>query len=824
MFRNYLTVALRNLIRQKLYSAITIGGLAVGLACVMFIVLFVRDELSYDKWLSGTENLYQLEVTFLAPGRPPEGFATVPYLLPQVMREQMPEVSAFTRFSQQSTTINVDGRQFFETILVAEPNFFRVVRLPFASGDPGQALSQPESVVLSESTARKYFGDANPVGRILSVAKASCAPSDEVCRDGTIPLTVTGVFKDIPHNSQLTAAAVIPNTSAADQMDQSDKQWWLTNNDYAYVTLAPGARPQAVLGKLTPILDQALAGPLRQVNINLRGSQTMSVTLTPFMAVHLASLRFSRNLTPPGSPATLEGVIAIGVLIMLVACFNFMNLATARATLRAREIALRKTVGARRRQLVAQFLGEAVLMAVVALALALAMVEILLPTFDAFLERPIAFNYLADWGPLALILVIAVAAGFLSGSYPAMILSGFRPASILRTGGAGPGGSGRLRTILVVAQFAVSIGLGTAALVVFRQIDYARNLDLGFRHDNVIVVDAGRLTPSERDSFAQLLRTQPGVLATAQSNDVPFTTYQSLGVGRLAGQPDSVTLNQLPIGSEFPRLYDIPVVAGRMLSDKRGEDRFRGSLDDATNEGYSVVINEAAAARFGFTPEQMVNKTMRLNNSHVQVVGVLRDFLFRGAREPVKPAVYIYDPKALTMISVRVRPQGLKDTLAFIDKAWHSLAANAAVRRYFLDDSFSALYRTDERQGTMFGIFVGIAIVIACLGLFGLAAFAAGRRTREIGIRKAFGARTRHVTLLLLWQFSIPVLIANLIAWPVAAYYLHGWLEGFAYRITLNPLYFIAVGVTALIIAWATVGTHALRVARASPIHALRHE
>jgi putative ABC transport system permease protein len=823
MFRHYLTVALRNLIRQKLYSTITIAGLAVGLACVMFIVLFVRDELSYDKWLPGTEDLYQLELTALAPGRPPQDFATLPYLLAQAMHEQIPEVTAFTRFSRQFTTINIGDRQFFEEILVAEPNLFRVVKLPFISGDPGQALSQPESVVLSESTARKYFGSTNPVGRILSVAKASCAPSDEVCRDGTIPLTVTGVFKDIPHNSQLTAAVVIPNTSAADQESQVNKQNWFTNNHYEYVNLAPGARPPAVLEKLTPILDQALAGPLRRLNVNLRGSQVNKVILTPFTAVHLASSSVTSNLTPPGSSATIKGVIAIGVLLILVACSNFMNLATARATLRAREIALRKTVGAHRQQIVAQFLGEAVLMALVALALALAIVAILLPTFDGFLERPIAFNYLIDWGPLALILMIAVAAGLLSGSYPAMILSSFRPASILRTSGGGTGGSGRLRTTLVVAQFAVSIGLGTAALVVFRQIDYARNLDLGFRHDNIIVVDAGRLTPSGRDNFAQLLRTQAGVLVTAQSNDVAFTDNSFLSVGQIPGQSDTVVLNQLIIGPDFPRLYDIPVVAGRMISDKRGEDRFMGAQNMA-NDGHSVVINEAAATRFGFTPQQIVNKTLLFNNIHVQVVGVLRNFMFRGAREPVKPIVCFYDPNSMIMISVRVRPEGLKETLAFIDKTWHSLAANTALRSYFLDDSFSALYRTDERQGTMFGIFVGIAIVIACLGLFGLAAFTASRRTREIGIRKAFGARTRHVLLLLLWQFSIPVLIANFIAWPLVAYYLHGWLEGFAYRITLSPLDFIAVGVTALIIAWVTVGTHALRVARANPIYALRYE
>lgn len=824
MFRNYLTVALRNLIRQKLYSVITIAGLAVGLACVMFIVLFVRDELSYDKWLSGTENLYRLEITVLAPGRPPQGFATVPYLLPQAMREQIPEISGFTRFSVQGTTVTVDGRQFFDQIVVAEPNLFRVIKLPFISGDPRQALSQPESVVLSESTARKYFGSANPVGRVLSVAKPSCAADDAACRDGTIPLTVTGVFNDIPHNSQLAAALVIPNTSAADQISQGAKQNWLTNGGYGYVTLAPGARPQTVLAKLTPILDRALAGKMRQLNINLRGSQIMPVTLTPFTAVHLASSPFSLNLTPPGSSATIEGVTAIGVLLMLVACFNFMNLATARATLRAREIALRKTVGARRRQLVAQFLGEAVLMAVVALVLALAMVEILLPTFDGFLERPIAFNYLTDCGPLALILVIAVGAGLLSGSYPAIVLSGFRPASILRASGGGRVGSGRLRTILVVAQFAVSIGLGTAALVVFRQIDYARKLDLGFRHDNVIVVDAGRLTPSGRDSFAQLLRAQPGVVATAQSNDVPFTTNQALDIGQLSGQPDSVVLNQVIIGPDFASLYDIPVISGRMFAEDRGEDRFKSGLDPG-NDGRSIMVNEAAAARFGFTPEQIVGKTVIWNNAaHVQVIGVLRNSKFRGAREPVKPVVYLYDPNDLSQISVRIRPEGLKDTATFIDKTWHSLAANTAVRRFFLDDTVGALYRTDERQGRMFGIFVGIAIVIACLGLFGLAAFTAGRRTREIGIRKAFGARTRDVALLLLWQFSVPVVIANLIAWPLAGYYLRGWLDGFAYRITLSPLYFIAVGITALIIAWATVGMHALRVARANPIHALRHE
>ena len=823
MFRNYLTVALRNLIRHKLYSAITIAGLAVGLACVVFIVLFVRDEISYDKWIPGTENLYRVDLTAKAPGRPPQELATVPFLLPSAMHERIPEVTGFTRMSTQWSTIEAGNRQFFDMVEVVDPNFFRLIRLPLLAGSPGEVLAQPESVVLSETMARKYFGTTNPVGQVLSLTVSCEQANRAACQGDTIPLTVTGVFQDLPHNTQLQASVVIPNTSAADQRSLEGKQNWLSTGHYGYVTLAPGARPRVVIEKVAAIFDQELAGGLRQRNVNMRGSQVFSIQLTPFTAVHLESAGFRMNLTPAGSWATIDGVIAIGVLLMLVACFNFMNLATARAMLRAREIALRKTVGARRRQVAIQFLGEAMLMALIALALALAIVEMLLPTFDGFLERPIAFNYLTDWGALALILAVGVAAGLLSGSYPAMILSGFRPASILRTSAGGQGGSGRLRTILVIAQFAVSIGLGIAAFVVFRQIDYARNLDLGFRHDNIFVVEVGSLTPDSRESFGQLLRGQPGIVETALSDDVAFTTNQSLDLGQIPGQPDIVTLNRLIISPEFARLYAIPLVAGRMFAEDRGEDRFRAGLEPG-NDGHSIILNEAAAARFGFTPQQMVGKTIMWNKAHVQVIGVLRDFKFRGAREPVPPYGYLYDPHAMYLLSVRVRPQGLSDTMAFIKKSWHALAPTVAFQGYFLDDKFNVLYRTDARQGTMFGLFVGIAIVIACLGLFGLASFTAGRRTREIGIRKAFGARTRHVSLLLLWQFSIPVLIANLIAWPVAAYYLQGWLEGFAYRITLNPLYFVVVGVAALLIAWATVGVHALRVARANPIHALRHE
>ena len=536
--------------------------------------------------------------------------------------------------------------------------------------------------------------------------------------------------------------------------------------------------------------------------------------MTPFAQVHLKSDRWQYPLTPPGSLTTLYGVIAIGALILLVACFNFMNLATARAMMRSREIALRKTVGAKRGQLILQFLGESVLMALLALVLALALVEILLPAFDGFMQRPLGIDLHSGWPLLLLILIVAIVAGLVSGSYPALVLSGFRPASVLRTNSSGQAGSGRLRSILVVLQFAVSIGLGIAAAVIYGQIRYARNVELGFRRDNIVVVGhAGRIFMDGRQSFVQTLRANPGVLDTTLSSAVPFDTGQSNNAFRLPGKQDLIVLGMMVINPNFPDFYGMHLLAGRQLSAARSLDEISSmNAGDPANTGHSILVNEAAAARLGFTAQQAVGQRVLYNNYSVQIVGVLSDAKFLGAREPIKATSYVYDPKVAAELSVRLRPDRIPQTLSFIDKSWHSFAPIAVIDRHFLDESFSKLYQGEERQGQMFAIFVGIAIFIACLGLFGLAAFTADRRTKEIGLRKVFGGRTRDVVKLLLWQFSVPALIANLIAWPLAWYYLHGWLEDFAYRISLSPVYFVGAGATALVIAWVTVLSHAIRV------------
>jgi putative ABC transport system permease protein len=824
MFRNYLVTALRNIARHKLHSFINIAGLAVGLACVIFVLMFIRFELSYDAWIPGTQNLYRVEKTSYIPGRDPFPFALLPFLMPATMRDGIPEVIAMTRSSYTNMTIFAGERQFRERIAEVDSNFFSVIRFPLVKGDPVTVLKNPESLVLSESAARKYFGTTDVIGKIVRTT-ANCESADDIaaCRNRLVPLRVTGIMRDILDNSHLDGDLFIPNTSIADRIGQRAKNDWFTPAGYGYVVLAPGTRPETVVSKISPLLDRAVP---RETADPRKGSQRWTIHLTPFTDVHLTSSHWNGNEKPSGNWTTLYGVGTIGLLILFVACFNFMNLATSLASLRAREIALRKTHGANRGQLVIQFLGEAVLTALLSLLIALALVEILQPAFGRLLQHPIAIPYDGLW--LFLLVVIAAAAGLLSGVYPAFVLSGYRPSVILRAGNTGHATSGGLQRILVVLQFAVSIGLGIAVMVVFSQISFARNIDIGIRKDNLLVVFGnGLVTLEGRESFVQRLKSNPGILDVAVTQAVPFGTY---GIGlasvHLPGHSEMIGMDQLIVGTNAAQLLGVQLVRGRFLSDSRAQDQFyaHGGSGTGANEGRNILIDETGARSLGFTPQQAVGKTIIIGTSHVQIAGVLANVKFAGAREPAKATFYVYDPKDSGSVLVRLRPGTESQTLSFVDRAWHDFAPTKAMDRWFMSDVLGRQFGADERQGDLFGVFVIIAIFISCLGLFGLAAFTAGRRTKEIGIRKVFGARTRDVAFLLLWQFSVPVLIANVIAWPVAWYYLHDWLQGFAYRIPLHPLYFATAGFAALLIAWATILTHALRVARANPIHALRYE
>jgi putative ABC transport system permease protein len=821
MLRHYLTIAARNFVQHKLYSLINAAGLSVGLACAIFIVLFLRDELSYDRWIPDSGNLYRAEVTFNHPGRPPLKFGAVPFPIPQAMQEQIPEVRAMTRIAPEEMTVTIGGRQFPETVMVVDPDFFRVIKLPLLQGDPASVFAQHESLVLSQSTARKYFGAAEPLGKGVTLSATRCERGLKACKTELYPLTVTGVLRDLPHNTHLVAELLIPNTSRADEVPQAGKEEWQDVWGFGYVALAPGVNPDTVLTKLRPIIDRSVDP--RKESLNLRGSDFEQIHLTPFRDVHLTSDNYG-GLKQPGSRTTLYGFVVIAILILIAACFNFTNLATARATLRAREISLRKAMGATRSQLFVQFLGEALLIALLSMAIALGLVEMLLPFYDDFLQRPIRFHYLADWPLLLAILATAIAAGVLGGFYPALVMARLRPTALLKTGLSPRAASGLVRMALVICQFAVSICLGIATIVVFSQINFARTIDLGFERDGIVVVGSARtMQLGTRESFARALRANPGIAGVALSNTVPFDGRRNTGVVRIPGQPQTLTVNTTDISPEFPELYGMRLLAGRLLSTARGEDMFSGD-ETASNGGRNVLMNLSAAHLLGYSAETSVGKTIVLNDARVKVAGVLADAKVSGATESATPIVYFYRPDNNVVVSVRVRATRLSQTLPFIDGTWRAFAPDSGIQRYFLSDVFDNSLQTEEKQGAMFGLFVGVAIFIACLGLFGLAAFTAERRTREIGIRKVFGARVADILRLLLWQFSIPVLIANVIAWPISYHYLNRWLESYAYRISLSPLYFLTAGTITLAIACTTVLVHTLRAARASPIHALRHE
>lgn len=823
MFRNYLVVALRNAGRQRLYSFITLAGLTVALTCAIFIMLFIADELSYNTWIPGEQGIYRVDTTWNFPGFPAQHYALAPFPLAKALRDKVPEVAAATRLVYEHATVKAVNRKFAERIGFVDPNFFTVIRLPLLEGNAGMALRDPDSAVISVAMARKFFGTANPIGKTLELG-------------GTHPVTVTGLIATPPHNTEFQAQIYVSNKSKTDRFP--DKRQWFDPETYVYVRLVHGASPSAVQAQ-TPGIFRADADPSSIIKTKLTGDEILHAHLVPLSQTHLSGDEgdgatgdwasvYGRSGSVGGSWTVVYGFAAIALLIIGIACFNFTNLATARAMTRAREVSLRKVLGARRSQLITQFLAESVLTAGVTLLLALALVEVFMPSFVRVIGHPIALQLFTDWPLLLISLAVTVTTGVLAGLYPALVLSSFRPAGVLRGSGGANSGSSLLRTGLVLLQFAASIGLGITAVVIFAQIQYARNVQLGFNRDNIVIVEgAHHLSSGKLKLLEARLRENPNVLAVASSNAAPFGgIFQGTSVS-LPGQPQSFSSRIMSIEPGFLQLYGMKLLAGRDLSKAHATDIINNvDNSDDVLPGKSVLINAAQARKLGLRPQQAINRIVRVGTSQAaaRIVGVVADARFYGALRPVAPTLYADKSNQKYVLSVKIKGGHFAAAIAAIDKTWQEFVPNVAIRRHFLNDSFDKMFDSAEHEGQMFGVFVAIAIVIASLGLYGLAAFTAQRRTKEIGIRKVFGARHRDVVKLLLWQFSIPVLLANAIAWPVAWYYLSAWLEGFADRIWLDPAYFLGAGFFALAIAWTTVISHALRAAARKPIQSLRYE
>ena len=832
MWRNYVTVGLRALAKNRVYAFINIFGLALGIAACLLILTFVRYEFSYDSWLPGAEDTYELQTEYLPTplgGLPSVSQATA-YAAGQAFKKDFPQAEQVVWTSSQGLTFIKDGvpttpRRGY----ITDGQLFQVLRVPFVRGNAATALSDPHSIVLSEDEAKVQFGDADPIGRTLTVVSGNMQAN----------YRVTGVFRNIPKNSHLDMTAV----ARVDPVDYFRKTpatvtSWTWQTGQVYVALKPGTDVASVNAQ-TPAWEKRNIPDDPSTNPPTNPGEFTDYRLVNVRDIHLSEARGQGR--PNGDRQAIVTFGAVALLILAMACINFTNLATARASQRAREVALRKVLGANRRQLIVQFLGESLLVAAIAMLIALALAELAIGPLNAFLDAEMALHYFGAHGVLLPLLGLTAIVGLAGGLYPALYLSRFEPARILKANksAADAEGRGRLRNILVVTQFAISIALIICTAIIYAQTIYARNVDAGYKREGLIQINgAGRpQVEAVAETFLQQTRNLPGVSDAAQvSLGIASGNNSTTDVNIPGSSP--VTLGVYGVDTHSFETLGLRLIAGRNFSRAIAmDDSTLPTPPDLAFEkafvarGANVILSELATRRLGYsTPAAALGKQVQLVMASPElglitatVVGVVSDAHFRTIREPIQPIIYFRQTAGFNRLLVRFAGNPA-EAMANVERLWKRLLPDVPFNARFVEDIVHDLYNADERRAQLFGMFAILAVVIGCLGLFGLAAFTAERRTKEIGIRKVLGARTRDIVRLLVWQFSRPVLIANLIAWPVAWWVMRDWLNQFDVRMGLGPLPFVLAGLLALAIAVLTIGAHAFRVARTNPVHALRYE
>ncbi len=795
MFRNYITVAVRNLLRHKAYSLINISGLAIGMACCILILLYVQDELSYDRYHENAGRIYRLALEAQIPGKVLKAPVT-PGPMGPAFANDYPEVISAVRFYRDPwhnpLVSHGDKRFYQERFFFADSNVFDMFTFPLIRGNPKTALREPNSIVITEEMAEKYFGNEDPMGKVLAVE----------LRHMLADFRVTGILRRIPHNSHFRFDCLAPIANVSDLWRDIFDNW----GNYlvcTYLLLRKDPRP-ALLEEQFPSF----------MNTHMKDEQ-MSITLhlQPLTRIHLHS-HLEYEIEPNSDIAYIYVFSAIAFFILVIACINFINLSTARSTNRAKEVGMRKAVGAHRLQLIRQFLGESVFLSLIALMLAIALVELALPALNALAGKELAMGYGGNLPVLLGLVGIALFVGIVSGTYPAFFLSAFQLADVLK--GTLKAGSKNplLRRVLVVLQFAISIILIIGTGVVYNQLDYIRDKRLGFHKEHVIVLPIrGQEVRQNYEAIRSKLLQDPDILGVAASSRVPGGIIGKCSISPEGAQNEFV-VPWLSVDHDFIETLGIELAAGRDFS-----------KDFATDAAEAIMLNEAAVKRFGWeSPHKAIGKKARFWGKKRAVTGVVKDFHISSLHHSIEPLVLHVHPNDFLYISARIRSDHISDALDFLKHTWHEFAPNHPFEYFFLDDSFDKLYRAEHKLGRIFGSFSLLAISIACLGLFGLASFATEQRTKEIGIRKVLGASVSGIVLLLSKEFTKLVIVSNLIAWPIAYFAMKDWLENFAYHIHIGVGTFVLGGILALIIALLTVSFQAIKAALANPVDALRYE
>jgi hypothetical protein len=788
---NYVRIALRKVRHQRGYSFINIAGLAVGLACCALMMLWVRDELGFDRFHANGDSIFRL-LTETKNGAAVTLDARAPTPTGPAVKAEVPEVLDFCRYrTNKNYGVKLGDKKVWDAVIgIADPSFFTMFTFPFLKGDPRTALEGPRSIVVTESLARTFFGDEDPMGKLLTVSRDS--------------YTVTGVIRDVPENSHLHFACVIPIVNMH-EYHHVDFENWGSMFFNCYVRLAPQASPAEAAAKMSGLVAKRRNKP----NIALRAQ--------PLKDIHLRSdLNFDLDNYAQGSAPTLTLFSIAAAAILLLACINFMNLATARSANRGKEVGLRKVTGARRSDIVKQFLGESVVLSFLGLGLALLLLWFILPLFNGFAGKQLAFARMFDPGLLAAVLGVTLLAGLLAGSYPAFYLAAFEPARVLK--GAffgGERGQSALRKGLVVLQFALTVFFVLGTLIVDKQLRFVRTKDLGI--DTHLVVTT--VLRSERQKEAIL--ADPRILSASQSAPPGAAPRAAIDVSWEGQAPgDNTPFFPVPVDPDFLETFRAEMAEGRFFAKETESDRQE-----------AVVVNETAARAMG--PGSALGKRLTITaismegeteTNTYRVIGVMRDFHQGSLRRAIEPMAFTWNGDQGPWLNLRISSIGVSETIQFLERTWKSFVPEFHFTYEFLDDRYDSFYKQDRRTRSILGVFTALAMFTACLGLVGLASFVAEKRTKEIGIRKVLGASAGGLVLMQSREFLGWVLVANAIALPAAYFAAGRWLRGFAYRVDPGIAPALLAVVFSAAVAFLSVAYKAVQAARANPIDSLKYE
>jgi putative ABC transport system permease protein len=800
MFKNYLKIALRNLGKYRIYSLINIVGLSIGIACCLLILMHITDELSYDKYHKNAERIYRVTYELDNHGKTTYTAQTPAPLGPALLKEY-PEIKDCVRFFRSDVLLNRGEKRFFEALHFADESIFDIFTFPFLKGNADTALEEPNSIVLTEESAEKYFGDDDPINKILTV-------------NSNRDFIVTGVLKKIPRNSHFRFDFLVP-IEAYFQIDPGRREDWGYIYYYNYLLVREGFSPGDFEKKLPPFVMKYIGGNFRDLfgeNIDQVPS-LYKFHLQPLLRIHLHS-NLEDEMEPNGNITYVYIFSTIALFILFIACINFMNLSTGRASSRAKEVGIRKVVGARRAELIKQFLGESFLLSFISLLLAVVLVELFLPVFNSLSGKELSVSFFGNGTFLVAFLGIFIAVGILSGSYPAFLLSAFIPVDVLKGRVTAKVSTALVKKGLVVFQFAISIILVVGTVIIHNQMFFVQNKNLGFDKEHLVVVrDQNRRVVLRYESFKNELLKNPNIIATSGSSGLPVNIFSKQTARPMgAGFDEAILMPVIAVNYDFIDTYGLELVSGRKFS-----------KEFKTDSREALIINEATAEKFGW--EDPIGQRMDIIGGRKgRIIGVLKNFHISSLHEMIEPLVLYIQSYFCQYYSIRIRSEDIPHTLGFIEKTWRDFAPARPFEYSFLEDDLDQLYRAEMRLGKIFFYFTILAIFIACLGLFGLSSFTAEQRTKEIGIRKVLGASIGNIIFMLSKEFTKWVLVANIIAWPVAYYVMSRWLQIFAYRTSISVWIFILSAALALFIAFFTISFQVVKAAVVNPAESLKYE